>query len=54
MLALGESVFQNTGLREILESKEIRKVMFDCGGDSDSLWGEYKVEVDQCFGYATS
>ena len=54
MLALGESVFQNTGLREILESKKIRKVMFDCGGDSDSLWGGYKVEVDQCFGYATS
>ena len=45
VLALGESVFQNTGLREILESKEIRKVMFDCRGDSDSLWEEYKVKL---------
>ena len=45
VLALGESVFQNTGLREILESKEIRKVMFDCRCDSDSLWEEYKVKL---------
>ena len=45
VLALGESLFQNTGLREILESKEIWKVMFDCRDDSDSLWEEYKVKL---------
>lgn len=45
VLALGQSVFQNTGLREILESREIWKVMFDCRGDSDSLWEEYRVKL---------
>ena len=45
ILALGESVFRDTGLREILENKDICKVMFDCRGDSDSLWEEYRVKL---------
>ena len=44
VLVLGESLFDN-GLQEILESKEISKIMFDCRSDSDSLWEEYKVKL---------
>ncbi|XP_069104946.1 piRNA biogenesis protein EXD1-like [Argopecten irradians] len=41
---LGQSVFDN-GLREILESKSIEKLMFDCRQDSDSLWHQFKVKI---------
>ncbi|XP_066923817.1 piRNA biogenesis protein EXD1-like [Clytia hemisphaerica] len=44
VLVLGESAFKY-GLKEILESKEIVKLMFDCRNDSVSLWYEYGVKV---------
>ena len=44
VLVLGKSLFDN-GMKEILESTGIIKIMFDCRCDSDSLWEEYKVEL---------
>lgn len=44
VLELGKALFEN-GMQEILESTEITKVMYDCRGDSDSLWEEYKVKL---------
>ena len=44
VLVLGKSLF-DTGMKEILESDSITKIMFDCRGDSDSLWEEYKVKL---------
>ena len=44
VLVLGNTLFDN-GMREILESTSINKIMFDCRGGSDSLWEEYKVEL---------
>lgn len=44
VLELGKALFEN-GMKEILESTEITKVMYDCRGDSDSLWEEYKVKL---------
>ena len=42
VLVLGENAFKY-GLKEILESKEVTKLMFDCRNDSVSLWYEYGV-----------
>ena len=44
VLVLGKFLFEN-GMKEILESTGIIKIMFDCRCDSDSLWEEYKVEL---------
>ncbi|XP_066934835.1 piRNA biogenesis protein EXD1-like [Clytia hemisphaerica] len=44
VLVLGEDAFKY-GLKEILESTEVVKLMFDCRNDSVSLWHEYGVKL---------
>lgn len=36
-------------LKEILESKSITKIMFDCRGDADSLYGEFGVRITNIY-----
>lgn len=48
ILKFGRFAFDN-GLKEILESKSIRKYVFDCRRDSESLWFEYGVRISNLF-----
>ena len=44
MLRLGKDAF-DASLKDILESKRIVKMTYDCRSDSDSLWHEYQVKL---------
>uniref|UniRef100_A0A7M5UW67 3'-5' exonuclease domain-containing protein n=1 Tax=Clytia hemisphaerica TaxID=252671 RepID=A0A7M5UW67_9CNID len=44
VLVLGNNAFAY-GLKEILESTEVVKLMFDCRRDSDTLWQEFGVRL---------
>ncbi|XP_021376603.1 piRNA biogenesis protein EXD1-like [Mizuhopecten yessoensis] len=44
ILKLGKQVFDD-GLRDILEDKTKKKLMFDCRGDADSLQHQFKVRL---------
>lgn len=49
VLALGETAFKDGGLREILESPDIVKIMHDCRKDSAALFHRHGVHLQNVF-----
>jgi len=49
VLEHGRSLFEEGGLRALLESNEVRKVLHDCRGDSDALYHQYGVKLQNVF-----
>lgn len=46
---LGKVAFEEGGLKEVLESERIEKVMYDCRADGDALWHLYGVKLKNVY-----
>lgn len=49
VLEHGRALFEEGGLRALLESTKVRKVLHDCRGDSDAMYHQYGVALQNVF-----
>lgn len=49
LISIGRSIFSGTdSLKELLESRTIKKITFDCRNDSNALFHQYGISLKNC------
>ena len=49
VVALGKVAFDDGGLKGVLESRDVLKVVYDGRGDADALFGQFGVRLQNCY-----